>query len=65
MEECILTELMENEAFCTGVAVGVAIHQKRVIAAHERKEPIKLGDTLYYLQDGRERLQEMLSEICK
>ena len=56
---------MSNEAFCTGVAVGVAIHQQRVVTAHKRKEPIKVGDTLYYLQDGRERLQEMLGEICK
>lgn len=60
-----MTELMENEAFCTGVAVGVAIHQQKVITAHKRKEPIKIGDNLYYLQDGRERLQEVLNEICK
>ena len=60
-----MADLMENEAFCTGVAVGVALHQQRVVTAHKQKEPIKVGDTLYYLQDGRERLQEMLGEICK
>ena len=56
---------MENEAFFTGIAVGISLHQQKVIAAHKRKEPIKVGDTLYYLQTGRERLQEMLGEICK
>lgn len=58
-------ELMENEAFCTGVAVGVALHQQRVIAAHEREEPLIIGDDLYYLQSGRERLEEFLNKICK
>lgn len=60
-----MNHLMSNEAFCTGIAVGVAIHQQRVVTAHKRREPIKVGDTLYYLQDGRERLQEMIGEICK
>lgn len=58
-------ELMENEAFCTGVEVGINLHQQKVVTAHERKEPLKIGDTLYYLQDGRERLQEFLEKICK
>ena len=61
----MLNHLMSNEVFCTGVAVGVAIHQQRVVTAHKRKEPIKVGDTLYYLQDGRERLAEVLDKICR
>lgn len=56
---------MENEAFCTGVAVGVALHQERMVTAHKRKEPLIIGDDLYYLQSGRERLQEVLEKICK
>lgn len=60
-----MSDLMSNEAFCTGVAVGISLHQQRVVTAHKRKEPIKIGDNLYYLQDGRERLQEVLNEICK
>lgn len=60
-----MSDLLENEAFCTGVAVGVAIHQQKVITAHERKEPLKIGDNLYYLQSGRERLAEMLNQICR
>lgn len=56
---------MENEAFVNGVIVGVALHQKRVVTAHDRKEPLIIGDNLYYLQSGRERLQEVLEKICK
>lgn len=56
---------MESEAFCTGVAVGINIHQQKVVMASERKEPLKIGDELYYVQNGRERLQEMIEKICK
>ena len=58
-----MDELMENEAFVNGIAVGIHLHQQRVIQAHKRKEPLKIGDTLYYLQDGRERRKEMLDKI--
>lgn len=33
---------MENEAFCTGITVGINIYQQKVIMAHNRKEPIKI-----------------------
>lgn len=60
-----MSDLMENEAFCNGVAVGISIYQQKVITAHKRKEPLRIGDTIYYLQDGRERLQEFLEKACK
>ena len=60
-----MDQLLETEAFCIGVSVGIMLHQQRVVAANKRKEFLKIGDTLYYIQDGKERLQEMLSEICK
>lgn len=60
-----MKDLMENEAFCTGVAVGINIHQQKVITAHERKEPLKIGDELYFLQTGRERLADVLNRICE
>lgn len=60
-----LSDLLENEEFTKGVAVGVTLHQQKVITAHERKEPLKIGDNLYYLQSGRERLAEMLNQICR
>lgn len=58
-------ELLEQEAFTTGIAVGINLHQQRVIAAHKRKEPLKVGENLYYLETGRERLERVLHEICK
>ena len=61
----IVKELMESEAFCSGVAVGINLHQQKVVMASERKEPLKIGDELYYVQNGRERLQEMIEKICK
>ncbi len=61
----ILTELLESEAFCAGIAVGIGLYQEKVIEAHKRKEHIKIGDNLYYVKSGRERLAEMLDKICK
>lgn len=55
----------EQEAFINGIVVGINLHQQRVIAAHMRKEPLVIGDNLYYLQSGRERLQEFLEKICE
>jgi len=59
-----LTELLENEAFCTGVSVGIGLYKEKVITAHKREEPLNVGDTLYYLQDGRERLAEVLRKYA-
>lgn len=58
--------LLDNELFTMGILAGINLHQQCVVAAHERKEPLKIGDnTLYYIQDGRERLAEILEKICK
>ena len=59
-----MNELFESEVFCTGVSVGIALYQQKVVNASERKEHLKIGDNLYYVQDGRERLEEMLNRIC-
>lgn len=56
---------MENEAFFYGVVLGISLYQQKVITAHKRKEALGIGDTIYYLQDGRERLQEMMEKVCK
>lgn len=61
----MLNELMEQEAFYYGLMCGIALYQQKIITAHKRREGILIGDTLYYLQDGRERLQEFLEKICK
>lgn len=60
-----MKELLKSDAFCTGVTVGISLYQNRVISAHMRKEPLKIGDEIYYLQTGRERLQEALDGICR
>ena len=60
-----LEELEENEVFFTGIVTGINLYQNKVVTAHQRKEPLKIGDTIYYLQTGRERLQEMIDKICR
>lgn len=60
-----MNDLMDNEAFSIGVATGISLYQNKVVTAHDRKEPLKIGDNLYYVQSGRERLQEMIDRICK
>ena len=56
---------MESQAFAYGVAVGIGIHQQKVVEAHRQKEPLVISDTLYYVQSGRERLEEVLDRICR
>ena len=60
-----MSELLENEAFFIGMTVGINIYQQKVITAHKRKEPLMIGDNLYYLENGRERLERMFDEICR
>lgn len=60
-----MKELIENEAFCLGVAVGINIFQQNIINSFQNKEPIVIGEEIYYVQDGRERLKEMIDELCK
>lgn len=60
-----MDELIGNEMFCKGLAVGVILFQNKIIAAHERGEPLFIGDEIFYLQSGRERLEEFLEKICK
>lgn len=60
-----MENLLENEVFLNGVLFGFNLYQTIIITSHQRKVPLKVGDTLYYLQDGRERLQAIIDEICK
>lgn len=61
----MLNGLMENEAFFTGIVTGINLFQNKLITAHEHKEPIKLGDEMFYLQSGKERLTEMMNKILQ
>ena len=60
-----MNDLLENEAFSIGVATGISLYQNKVVTAHERKEAIIIGDNAYYIQSGRERLQEAIDKICR
>lgn len=60
-----MKELLESEAFCSGVAVGVSLYQQKVIMAYQQKEPLRIDGEFYYIQDGRERLQETIDKICR
>lgn len=59
-----MNDLIENDVFSIGVATGISLYQNKVVIAHDRKEPLKIGDNLYYIQSGRERLEEMIDKIC-
>lgn len=48
-----------------GVAVGLDLYQRKIIAAHKRGQPLLIDGELYYLQDGRERLEMIIDDICK
>lgn len=60
-----MRELQESEAFCVGVTFGLQLYQQKVIAAHERGQPLLINEELYYLQNGRERSEMLIDEICK
>ena len=60
-----MNDLVEDETFCNGVAVGICLYQRMIISAHERKKPLIVGENLYYLETGRERLERVLHEICR
>lgn len=56
---------MENKVFVAGMAVGIQIHQDRVVTANRRREPIRIGEEIFYIQSGRERLEEAIDRICR
>lgn len=60
-----MNELQRDEAFLIGVAFGLDLYQRKIIAAHVRNKPLLIDGNLYYLEDGRERLARVIDEICK
>lgn len=60
-----MKKLEENEVFFTGLLCGIKIFQQKIITAHKRKEHLMIDGNVYYIQSGRERLQEMLDKICR
>ena len=57
--------LEENDAFFTGIITGINLYQNKIVTAHERKLPIRIGDKTYYVQSSRERLEEAIDKICR
>ena len=60
-----MNELMDNEAFYYGLICGINIFQQKIITAHKRREYLMIDGNVYYVQSGRERLEEMIDKICK
>ena len=60
-----MNELTENQAFTNGIIVGIGLCEQRIITTHEKKMPLAIGDKLYFIQDGKERLEEVLNDICR
>ncbi|MCI9127811.1 MAG: hypothetical protein HFG28_11630 [Eubacterium sp.] len=58
-------DLQQKHEFFDGLITGICLYQQKIISAHERKEPLKVGDELFYLQNGRERLAEFLEKVCR
>lgn len=55
----------EVDAFAVGLSAGISIYQQKVVMAQRHKEPIRIAGNLYYIQDAKERLQNMMDEICR
>lgn len=60
-----MEDLMESEAFCNGIAVGIRMYQQKIVTAHSREEPIKIDGESYYIQDGKDRLKELIDRACR
>lgn len=60
-----MEEILESQAFCNGVAVGINIYQQKVVMAQKNNEAIKIDGKLYYVQSGKDRLQDMIDKVCK
>lgn len=59
-----MKDLLENEGFVIGIAVGINIHQQKVLTAYEEGEPLKINGELYFIQSGSEIFQQMIDKIC-
>lgn len=60
-----MEEILESQAFCNGVAVGINIYQQKIVMAQKNNEAIKIDGELYYVQSGKDRLQDMIDKVCK
>lgn len=61
----VMNELFESDAFLYGVKFGIDLYQQRILETHRRRQPLMINGDLYYLQSGRERLEDMIDKICE
>ena len=52
----------ESQDFYNGIVTGIRLHQQKVVIAHDKGEAIKINGELYYIQSGKERLQDLLNK---
>lgn len=55
----------EVNNFCLGVIVGINLYQQKVIAAQKHNKALRINGELYYVQDAKERLQDMIDKFCR
>lgn len=60
-----MNDLLDNQAFFTGLLCGIKIFQQKIITAHKRREHLMIDGNIYYVQSGRERLEEAIDKICR
>ena len=65
MEVEIMNSEQEVNNFCLGVIVGITLYQQKVIAAQQHNKALRINGELYYVQDARERLQDMMDKFCR
>lgn len=58
-------EVSENEMFCYGISMGMALYQWKVLMAYERKIPLEINGEPYFIKDSGEQLRELINEICR
>lgn len=60
-----MNDLEDNQAFFTGLLCGIKIFQQKIVTAHKRREHLMIDGDIYYVQSGRERLEEAIDKICR
>lgn len=65
MEVEIMNSEQEVNNFCLGVIVGITLYQQKIIAAQQHNKALRINGELYYVQDARERLQDMMDKFCR
>ena len=61
----MMNKQYEVNAFCTGMIVGINLYQQKVITAQKNNEAIRIDGELYNIQSAKERLQNMVDNVCK